>query len=47
MLRSNFCDYSDVYVAAKGTIDLLAAAANENDKEKTVAVKNLDHDIKN
>ena len=30
MLRSNFCDYSDVYVAIKGTIDLLTAAANKN-----------------
>ena len=40
MLRSDFCDYSDAYIVAKGTIDLLAAAANENDKaEKNVAFK--------
>ena len=32
VLRSNLCDYSDVYIVVKGTIDLLAAAANENDK---------------
>ena len=35
------CDYSDVYIVLKGTIDLLVAAANENDKEeKDVAFKN-------
>ena len=42
MLRSDFCDYS-----VKGTIDLLATAANENDKaEKTLLLKimpRLDH----
>ena len=41
MLRSDFCDYSDAYIVAKGTIDFLALAANENDKaEKNVAFKN-------
>ena len=41
MLRSNLCDYSDAYIVAKGTIDILAATANENDKaEKDVAFKN-------
>ena len=31
----------DTYVVVKGTIDLLGAAANENDKaEKNVACKN-------
>ena len=41
MLRSYLCDYSDANIAAKGTIDLLAAATNENDKaEKDVAFKN-------
>ena len=31
MLRSELCDYSDAYIFVKGTIDLLsAAAANEN-----------------
>ena len=31
MLRSNLCDYRDAYIVVKGTIDLLAAAANKND----------------
>ena len=38
MLRSYF-DHSDAYIVVKGTRDLLAAAANENDKvEKDVAL---------
>ena len=41
MLRLYLCDYSDAYIVLKGKIDLLAAAANENDKvEKDVAFKN-------
>ena len=41
MLRSDLCDYSDVYFVVKGTKDLLAAAANENYKaEKDVSFKN-------
>ena len=41
MLRSYLRDYSDAYVVVKGTVDLLATAANENDKaEKDVAFKN-------
>ena len=41
MLKSNLCDYSDVYIVVKGGIDLLAAGANENDKaEKNVTFKN-------
>ena len=32
MLRSALCDYSDPYIVVKRTIDLLAAAANKNDK---------------
>ena len=33
MLRSELCDYSDAYIFVKGSIDLLsAAAANENNK---------------
>ena len=41
MLRSDLCNYSDTYIVTKGTIDLLAAAANENDKaQKIVAYKN-------
>ena len=40
MLRSDLCDYSDAYIVLKGTLDLLAAAINENDKaEKEVAFK--------
>ena len=30
MLSSDLCDYSEEYIVAKGTIDLLAAAPNEN-----------------
>ena len=41
MLRSNLCDYSDAYVVVKEAKDILAAAANENDKtEKEIAFKN-------
>ena len=41
MLRSQLCDYSDAYIAVKGTLDLLPATENENDKtEKDVAYKN-------
>ena len=41
VLRLYLCDYSDAYIVVKGTIDLLVAAANENDKaEKDVAFKN-------
>ena len=41
MLRSNLCDYSDVYIVVKGTVDLLASATNENDQaEIEVAFKN-------
>ena len=41
MLRSDLCDYSDAYIFVKGTIDLLAAAANKNDKtQKNVALRN-------
>ena len=47
MLRSNLCDYSNSYIAVKGTIDLLA---DENDKtEKNVVFKmmlHLDHAFK-
>ena len=39
ILRSDLCDYSDVYIVDKLTIDLsVAAAANQNDKaQKDVA----------
>ena len=41
MLKSYLCDYSDAYIVVKGTTDLLAVVANENDKaEKDVAFKN-------
>ena len=41
MLRLHLYDYSDAYIVLKGKIDLLAAAANENDKaEKNAAFKN-------
>ena len=41
MLSSGLCDYSDEYIVVKGTIDLLAAVANENDKtEKDASLKN-------
>ena len=41
MLTSDLCDYSDAYSVVKGTIDLLAAPANEYDKaQKNVAFKN-------
>ena len=41
MLTSDLCDYSDKYIVVKRTIDLLATAANENDKAlKNVAFKN-------
>ena len=38
LLRWHLCGYSDAYILVKGAIDLLAAAASENDKtEKDVA----------
>ena len=41
MLRLDLCDYSDAYIVVKGTIDLLVAASNENDKaQKNVIFKN-------
>ena len=39
MLSSDLYVYSDAYIVAKGTMDLLAAAANNNDKEKDVVFK--------
>ena len=41
MLRSHLCDHSDADIVVKVTINLLAAAANENDRaHKDVAFKN-------
>ena len=34
VLRSDFCDYSDAYVAVKETINTLAADGSENDKSQ-------------
>ena len=40
MLRSNLCDYSDVYILVKDTIDLLAADANESKAQREFVFKN-------
>ena len=41
MLKSYLCDYNHAYIVVKWTKDLLAAAANVNDKaEKDVLFKN-------
>ena len=41
MLKSYLCDYIHAYIVVKWTIDLLAAAANVNDKaEKDILFKN-------
>ena len=41
ILRSDLCDYRDAHIILKGTIDLLAATGNENNKaQKNVAFKN-------
>ena len=46
MLGSDRCDYSNAYIVVKGTINLLAAATNENDKaQKNVEFKNNDQFI--
>ena len=43
-LRSDLCDYSNAYIVVKGTIDLVAAATNENDKaEKMFRLKIMLH----
>ena len=42
MLRSNLSDYSDTYIAVKRAVDLLATAANKNDKaQKEFQSKNI------
>ena len=33
MSRLNLCDYCNAYIFAKGKIDLLASAGNENEKD--------------
>ena len=44
MLKSDLRDYSDAYTVVKGTIDLLVAAANEDNKaEKDVGTINSTH----
>ena len=41
MLKSDLCDYSGAYIVVKGTIGVLAVAANENYKaQKDLAFKN-------
>ena len=40
MLGSSLCDDSDAYIIVKGMIDLLAAAANENNKAQKDVFKN-------
>ena len=41
ILRSDLCDYRDAHIILKGTIDLLAATGNKNNKaQKNVAFKN-------
>ena len=43
MLISDLSDYGDTYIVGKGTIDVLAAAANENDKGQiNVGLRNND-----
>ena len=39
MLRSDLCDYSDVYIVVKGRINV-RATANADIEEKDVAFKN-------
>ena len=41
MLRSNLCDNNDVYIVVKGTIDLLAAATNGNEKHRKMLLVKL------
>ena len=41
VLRSDLCHFSDAYIIVKGELDLLTAAANDNDKaQKNFAFKN-------
>ena len=41
VIRSDLCDYSDVYIIVKGKIDLLPPIVNEYEKaERDVAFKN-------
>ena len=43
-VKSDLCGYSDAYIVIKGTIDLLAAAANENNQaEKKLRLKEMHH----
>ena len=40
ILRSDLCDYIDVYIVMKGMLDLVAAAANESYEAKKDVFKN-------
>ena len=43
ILRLDICDYSDAYIVVKGTVNILAAAANEDHKaEKMLCLKVID-----
>ena len=45
MLRLDLYDHSDAYIVVKGTINLLVANVNKNDKfQKNVALKDNDKD---
>ena len=41
MLRSNLCNYSDVYILVKGTITITAAGVNKN--ANNIRDKKIDH----
>ena len=41
MLRSNLCDYSDAYILVKGTITVMAPAANNG--ANNIRDKEIDH----
>ena len=41
MLRSNLCDYSDVYILVKGKIVVTASGANND--ANNIGVKKIDH----
>ena len=43
MLRSDLSDYHDAYNVVKGTVDLLAATAKENDKIEKKGLKIMHH----
>ena len=45
MLRSNLCDYADIYILVKGTVTITGAGANDaakqlDERNKGVTFKN-------